>query len=34
MTAQDDRQAAVVLHRSLLPSALPTVPGWKRARPG
>lgn len=31
MMAQDDRQAAVALHRSLLPSSLPTVPGAELA---
>jgi serine phosphatase RsbU (regulator of sigma subunit) len=31
MMAQDDRQAAVALHRSLLPSALPAVPGTELA---
>jgi len=31
MMAQDDRQAAVALHRSLLPSALPAVPGVELA---
>jgi phosphoserine phosphatase RsbU/P len=31
MTAQDDRQAAVALHRSLLPSALPAVAGVELA---
>jgi serine phosphatase RsbU (regulator of sigma subunit) len=31
MMSQDDRQAAVALHRSLLPSALPTVPGTELA---
>jgi phosphoserine phosphatase RsbU/P len=31
MMTQDDRQAAVALHRSLLPSALPAVPGTELA---
>jgi phosphoserine phosphatase RsbU/P len=31
MMAQDDRQAAMALHRSLLPAALPTVPGVELA---